>query len=102
MTLERLELASNSAVLGERGWSVKVPDIHRVVYRDLDRSLTLEIEGAGSSAANVDWNIYIPTVPRWDRPFELEIISHETWPLVKDRISRSLQFLKMKHAFINT
>ena len=81
---------------------MKVPDIHRVVYRELDKSITLEIEGGGSSAANINWNIYVPTVPRWDRPFEFEIISDETWTLVRERISCSLQLLEMKHAFINT
>jgi len=80
---------------------VKVPDTHRVVYRELDRSITLEIEGGGSSAANIDWNIYVPTVLRWDQPFAFESVSDETWALIRDRISRSLQLLEMKHAFIN-
>src|SRR5256885_13211100 len=100
MTRERLELASNKAVIGEQGWSVNVPDIHRVVYRELNKSITIEIEGGESSPGNIDWLIYVPTVPRWDQPFTSEIISDETWTLIGDRISRSLQLLEMKHAFI--
>lgn len=63
-------------------------------YRERDHVIRIGVETA---AVDVDWVIYMPSAIRWLPPYEHEPISEEKHRQVRERVTESLDFLKIKY-----
>jgi hypothetical protein len=96
-----LRKTSNKSVESTSGFSVTVPDIHRVVYREGEMELTLEIEG-GAVDGQVDWLVYAETISGWLPPNERTPLPLERKREVIQNVSESLSLLGMKHTVVSS
>jgi hypothetical protein len=97
--LKMLTKLSNKSVAGT-GFRVSVPDVHRVLYFEGEKKMTVEIEGGTDAFAQVDWLVYAQTLRAWDPPHEMDAISGEKWEQILARISESLDVIGMRHTII--
>jgi hypothetical protein len=63
-------------------------------YRESDHVIRIGVETA---AVDVDWIIYMRSSIGWLPPYRHEPITREKWQQVRERVTESLDFLKIKY-----
>lgn len=91
-----LHRVTNKLVEGP-GFSVSVPDIHRVQYKDGTRTAYVEIEGGMGEDGRINWIVYSTTLRGWEEPHHFDELRFEEKKEILNRISESLNILQMPH-----
>ena len=94
-----LKKLRNNSVQGE-GFTVTVPNIHEVLYEDVDGAYGVEIEGGNmGGSASPDWLIYSQTLSRKGASNTDPLPSKKQGEILRC-ISQSLTALGMSHEII--
>jgi hypothetical protein len=94
-----LQKISNKSVRGP-GFTVTVPDIHKVEYTEAGKVAVIEIEGGTSKPGQVDWLVYAQTFRGWLPPHESEDIGNEKRRQILENVGKSLSALGMPHRIV--
>jgi hypothetical protein len=90
---------SNKEVHGPT-FSVAVPNIHQVRYKEGSRVAVVEIEGGMEEGGEVNWLLYQETLKGWEPPHEMEEMSENKRAEVLSNVSQSLTILEMPHELV--
>ncbi len=93
-----LNKVNNQEVRG-KNFSVFVPDIHQIQYKENDHVANIGIEGEMRQQGIVSWLIYNETLMGWEPPHEYDEMSLQKREEILERVSESLTLLKMPHQF---
>lgn len=94
-----LNRISNKEVRGP-GFSVFVPNIHQIKYKQGDRVALVEIEGGMGEGNQVNWVVYRETLKGWEPPHALDEMTSAKRAIIFENISDSLVLLEMPHRFV--
>lgn len=82
------------------GFTVTVPDVHEVLYEDVDGTYTVEIEGGNMGGdAFPDWLVYSETLSKMGTP-DTGMISPQKRSQILRHISQCLSVLGMRHEIV--
>jgi len=95
-TTEMLRRVSNKEVHGP-DFSVLVPSIHQVLYRQGERVAVVEIEGGVDANGKVNWLLYQETLRSWDPPHSHHEMSANQREEILSAIRKSMDLLDMPH-----
>jgi hypothetical protein len=93
-----LNRISNKEVQGET-FSIFVPNIHHVQYKENNHIAMIEIEGEMKQKGVISWLIYQQTLKGWESPHEYEVMSAKKREEIFMRVSQCLSLLDMPHHF---
>ncbi len=87
----RLRKTSNSSVQG-KGFTVSIPGIHEIIYREKGLTYKVEIEGGAKY-----WLVYGDSLTITEPPHTLDTFSRSEMRRILTNISESMKLLGMKH-----
>lgn len=99
ITTEMLTQISNKEVHGPT-FSVVVPNIHQIRYKEGSHVAVVEIEGGMDEGGEVNWLLYQETLKGWEPPHEMEEIAENKRAEVLSNVSQSLSVLEMPHELV--
>jgi len=97
--MKSLIKVNNREVRG-RSFTVWVPNIRQVFYREGDKVAKLEIEGGMPPSGRVEWLVYSQTLRGWEPPHEADEMSPEKYKEILRYIGESMDVLGMRHKVV--